>query len=120
MNKRPLSPHLQVYKLPLAAIISITHRIVGVGMYIMVLFFVAYLYAIKNSSCFHCLNAVIHDWFVQIKLKGILIAGSFFLASELRYIFWSFGKGLEKKIVFFSNYIILLAAALLTVLFVWG
>ncbi|HEX2245775.1 MAG TPA: succinate dehydrogenase, cytochrome b556 subunit, partial [Gammaproteobacteria bacterium] len=27
---QPLSPHLQIYKLPLAALLSITHRITGV------------------------------------------------------------------------------------------
>src|SRR4051812_49059632 len=34
---RPLSPHLQIYRLPLAAILSITHRITGVGLAIGVL-----------------------------------------------------------------------------------
>ena len=29
-NNRPTSPHLQVYKLPLTGIISITHRMTGV------------------------------------------------------------------------------------------
>lgn len=28
-NTRPLSPHLQVYRLPMAALMSITHRITG-------------------------------------------------------------------------------------------
>ena len=31
---RPLSPHLQVYKLPMAAVLSITHRITGVLLFI--------------------------------------------------------------------------------------
>ncbi|MBY0511485.1 MAG: succinate dehydrogenase, cytochrome b556 subunit, partial [Rhodospirillaceae bacterium] len=29
---RPLSPHLSVYRLPLAAVLSITHRITGIGL----------------------------------------------------------------------------------------
>jgi succinate dehydrogenase / fumarate reductase, cytochrome b subunit len=29
-KSRPLSPHLQVYRLPMAALMSITHRITGV------------------------------------------------------------------------------------------
>ncbi|MGH8499792.1 MAG: succinate dehydrogenase, cytochrome b556 subunit, partial [Methylococcales bacterium] len=28
---RPLSPHLQIYRLPLTAILSITHRATGVA-----------------------------------------------------------------------------------------
>ena len=31
-SARPLSPHLQVYRLPLAAWLSISHRITGVGL----------------------------------------------------------------------------------------
>ncbi|MEK9706506.1 MAG: succinate dehydrogenase, cytochrome b556 subunit, partial [Alphaproteobacteria bacterium] len=31
-RNRPLSPHLQVYRLPLDAILSITHRITGVAL----------------------------------------------------------------------------------------
>lgn len=30
MKTRPLSPHLQVYRLPLTALLSISHRITGV------------------------------------------------------------------------------------------
>ena len=29
-DKRPLSPHLQIYRLPMPAILSITHRFTGV------------------------------------------------------------------------------------------
>ena len=31
-RQRPLSPHLQVYRLPLPALTSIAHRITGVGL----------------------------------------------------------------------------------------
>lgn len=31
-RQRPLSPHLQVYRLPLPALTSITHRITGIGL----------------------------------------------------------------------------------------
>ena len=31
-KSRPLSPHLQVYRLPMAALMSITHRVTGAGL----------------------------------------------------------------------------------------
>ena len=31
-NDRPLSPHLQIYRLPLTALLSISHRITGVAL----------------------------------------------------------------------------------------
>jgi len=120
MNKRPLSPHLQVYRLPLSAVISITHRIMSVGMYMLVFFFIAYLYAMREVSCFDCINGIINSWFGQLKIYGIILCGSFFLASEFRYILWSYGKCFDKEVVEFSNYMILVAAGILAALLFWG
>ncbi|WP_241760184.1 succinate dehydrogenase, cytochrome b556 subunit [Anaplasma marginale] len=33
LRSRPLSPHLQVYKLPVAALLSITHRASGLFLF---------------------------------------------------------------------------------------
>ena len=44
LNKSPLSPHLQVYRLPLVALVSISHRACGVangiGYALFIMFFV--------------------------------------------------------------------------------
>ncbi|MEY3787650.1 MAG: hypothetical protein RLZ75_1857, partial [Pseudomonadota bacterium] len=39
-NNRPISPHLQVYRLPLTGIISITHRMTGVMLSVGLILFV--------------------------------------------------------------------------------
>ena len=36
-NKNPLSPHLQIYKWQISSLLSITHRIVGVINFLIIL-----------------------------------------------------------------------------------
>ncbi|MGZ8225816.1 MAG: succinate dehydrogenase, cytochrome b556 subunit, partial [Methylococcaceae bacterium] len=49
-NNRPTSPHLQVYKLPLTGLISITHRMTGVMLSAGLLFFIYILSALAGGS----------------------------------------------------------------------
>ena len=48
--RRPLSPHLQVYRLPLTARLSILHRITGVGLAVGALVLVWWLVAAATSD----------------------------------------------------------------------
>ena len=43
---RPLSPHLQIYKLPMLALLSITHRATGVALCAGAIIFVYWLAAL--------------------------------------------------------------------------
>ena len=46
---RPLSPHLQIYRLPLPAILSITHRMTGVILSTGTLLLAGWLVALANG-----------------------------------------------------------------------
>ncbi|MEA1937535.1 MAG: succinate dehydrogenase, cytochrome b556 subunit, partial [Pseudomonadota bacterium] len=57
--ERPLSPHLTVYRLPLAAWMSITHRMTGLALAVGVVALAAWLIAIAlGPGPF----AVVQDW----------------------------------------------------------
>ena len=49
-NNRPTSPHLQVYKLPITGIISISHRMTGVMLSLGLLFFVYIVSALAGGA----------------------------------------------------------------------
>ena len=49
-NNRPTSPHLQVYRLPLTGIISITHRMTGVMLSVGLIFFVYIVSAVAGGE----------------------------------------------------------------------
>ena len=50
MAHRPLSPHLQIYQLPFAAILSITHRVTGVFLTLGSVLLVYWLVAIASGE----------------------------------------------------------------------
>ena len=56
-HTRPTSPHLQVYKLPLTGIISITHRITGVFLSFGLVLVVALFYALAQGEIGLCRHA---------------------------------------------------------------
>lgn len=123
MSSRPLSPHLQIYKLPLAAIISISHRVAAVITFA----FIACvgLYALLYVAGFNLggLNAFVFSSLGRVLVSLFSVCLSFYFAAEIRYIIWGLNRGLSPGFVTASNYSIIAATAVLSVLCVqaiWG
>lgn len=96
-SDRPLSPHLQVYRLPLTAILSITHRITGVGLALGTLILVAWLAAAAaGPAWFGGISALMGSWLGRIVLFGFTWALFYHLTNGIRHLFWDAGFGFEK------------------------
>ena len=96
-NNRPLSPHLQVYQLPLTGLISITHRITGVFLSIGLLAIVGLLLAIAaGESSYNALQAGLSVWYWQIIFWGFIYALYFHLAHGVRHLLWDIGNTFDK------------------------
>ena len=68
---RPLSPHLQVYRLPLSAILSILHRATGVALSVGTLLLVWWLVsAAQGETEFNYASSVIGSLLGQLILFG--------------------------------------------------
>lgn len=94
--QRPLSPHLQIYRLPLTAIISITHRITGVLLTFGLLLLIAYLLCIAaGSPAFEYAQNFIGSIIGQILLFGFNFALCFHLCHGIRHLFWDSGKSFD-------------------------
>lgn len=93
---RPLSPHLQVYRLPLTAVLSISHRITGVALAGGVLALTFWLTsATYGPECFAFAQKVIGSWIGQIVLWGLLFSLYFHLGNGVRHLMWDAGKGFD-------------------------
>jgi succinate dehydrogenase / fumarate reductase cytochrome b subunit len=117
---RPLSPHLQVYRLPLIVIMSITHRITGVGLAIGTFMLVWWLIAAATSGPAY--DTV--SWFLRTPVGYLLLFGWsvalwYHFCSGLRHLGWDFGQGFELVEAHASNRMVLIGTALFTVL-TWG
>lgn len=123
MITRPLSPHLQIYKLPLAALISISHRFAAVvifaAMALAALYAVLFVFGINLSG----VNLIAFSKIGKVFISLLSLCVSFYCAAEARYVVWGFNKGLSPRFVEISNHTILIATLVLFLLCVkniWG
>ena len=105
-RKRPLSPHLQVYRLPLTGVVSITHRMTGVLLTAGLMLFVVSLAMIQcGASSYNDMQDFIQQPFVEIAIWLMIYALFFHLCHGIRHLIWDMGEGYEKLLM---NYYILL------------
>ncbi len=116
-NKRPLSPHLQVYKPQITSVLSITHRITGVGLGLGTLLIAWWLIALAaGAEGFAVAQGFMGSVIGRILLLGFTLALYFHLANGIRHLFWDAGRGFELGTVTRSGWAAVAAAVVLTAL----
>ena len=110
-QERPLSPHLQVYKLPLTALMSVLHRVTGaslaVGTILVTAFFIA---AATGEAQYDAVMALATSPLGKIILFIWSAALYFHMCNGIRHMFWDVGKNFDKVIANRSNYYVIAAA----------
>lgn len=116
-RNRPLSPHLDIYRLPLLAIMSISHRITGVGL-VVGLFALAWWLcaAASGPETFATAQAVFGSFLGKLFLFGWTVALFYHLSHGIRHLLWDSGWGFELSQAYLSAKIALGATVVLTVL----
>lgn len=113
--KRPLSPHLQIYRLPLTAIMSISHRATGVALSVGTLLLLYWLVsAALGPTAFATAQSVIGSWFGRLLLFSWSVALFYHLSNGLRHLLWDAGYGFTLPEVDRANIAVLGATAVLT------
>lgn len=98
LSERPMSPHLQIYQLPLTALLSITHRITGVALSIGLLFFGYSLITITlGNDAYLTMQAQLNTPLGIILLWLFIYALFFHLCHGVRHFVWDLGKSLDKS-----------------------
>jgi len=115
-HQRPLSPHLQIYKPQLTALLSISHRATGGFLSLGTLVLVYWLMAVAAGPEAY---QQAQQWLSSPISLLLLFAWSFslfyHLCNGIRHLFWDAGYGFELKTVYASGYLVLVATLLLTV-----
>ena len=97
---RPLSPHLQVYKPMLTMMMSIIHRITGLGLYFGIVLLVGWLMAAAISdSCFEVAQGFFGHWFGRLLLFGFTWALIHHALGGLRHLLWDTGRGFDLNLI---------------------
>ena len=118
-GNRPLSPHLQIYRLPLTAVLSILHRITGMAMILaavlIVWWFVA---AVYSPRYFATADWLLSSWLGTLVMLGSLWALAFHFCNGLRHLVWDSGRMFDLPSANRSNLFVLGGSVVLTVLVV--
>lgn len=118
-DKRPLSPHLQIYKPIPTMVMSILHRMTGVGLYFGTLLFGWWILAAAISpEYFDWVNGLFSTFIGRLLLFGFTWALMHHFAGGLRHFLWDTGRGFDKH---FSTKLAwaTLAFSLATTLVIW-
>ena len=116
---RPLSPHLQIYRLPMLALLSITHRVTGVALTAGTAILVYWLIALASGpEAYSSAHGVLTSLFGQVILFSFSCALFFHLCNGIRHLFWDVGMGLDVEAADASGRMVILGSTLLTI-FTW-
>jgi succinate dehydrogenase / fumarate reductase cytochrome b subunit len=121
-NKRPLSPHLAIYRPQVTSILSIFHRVTGVYMFFFIVISVLVMFLFSkpikvleySQSDPEMLTNI---WIIM--LFGFVFCLSYHLCAGIRYLFWTCNIGLNMQSVNLSAKIIMFCTFLCTGLSVY-
>jgi succinate dehydrogenase / fumarate reductase cytochrome b subunit len=115
-GKYPTSPHLQIYRLPLTALLSITHRITGVILAFGCVLLVWLLAAAADSvASYQVLFTHLDSWYGQIFLLGFVFSLYLHFCNGVRHLFWDVGYGFELETVDLTAKLTIAGAVILTI-----
>lgn len=119
-HRRPLSPHLTIYKPSMTMVMSIFHRLTGGALYLGTLLLVWWLLALASGEeAFETVSAVFHSLLGQVILFGFSWALFHHMLGGIRHLIWDTGVGFDRESRFFLARLTLIGSVVLTLLF-WG
>jgi succinate dehydrogenase / fumarate reductase cytochrome b subunit len=120
-KKRPLSPHVGIYKWQVSNTLSILHRATGVALFVGALVLVAWIVslALGQASYDRVLN-VLRGPLGLLLLFGLSAAFFYHMGNGIRHLAWDAGYGFEKRLAQKTGWFTVLASIAFTILFWLG
>ncbi|MCP5366799.1 MAG: succinate dehydrogenase, cytochrome b556 subunit [Hyphomicrobiales bacterium] len=116
-GNRPLSPHLEAYRMLPNMVLSITHRFTGVGLGVGALFLTYWLTAAAyGPEAFARAQSLMGSWFGILCLLGFSGCLFYHLCNGVRHLIWDTGRLLSKEELKFSAFVTVGAAGALTLI----
>jgi succinate dehydrogenase / fumarate reductase cytochrome b subunit len=94
--RRPLSPHLQIYRPMLTMMMSIVHRATGIALYLGTLLLAWWLIAAATDArAFDTANSVLTSILGRLVLLGFTWSLFHHLLGGIRHFIWDTGRGMD-------------------------
>ena len=116
-RKRPLSPHLTIYRPQLTSVTSILTRITGNALLLGGLLVVAwFLSAAISEACFAAVDGLMTSWFGDLVMTLSLWALWYHALAGVRHLIWDTVHGLEIKTAEKLGWAVIFGSVILTIL----
>jgi succinate dehydrogenase / fumarate reductase cytochrome b subunit len=121
MRARPLSPHMSIYRMSRYCLItSFANRVAGAALSAGLLVFIYWLTALaRGARAYARAQQVLESGVAKLIYVAVIAAFAYHLAAGIRHLIWDTGRGMEKAQSQRSAWLVIAAAAALTVVCVW-
>ena len=115
-DKKPLSPHIQIYRWHISSLVSISHRITGIINIIAITFICVWSgWLILGEANYTLINFFLNSIFGKFVVLGIVWSFSFQVLSEIRHLIMDMGYGFELQTTRITGLLVIFGSLLLTV-----
>ena len=117
-SKKPLSPHIQIYRWHISSLVSISHRITGIVNIIAITLICLWVSLLLLGEInYKMINLFLSSLIGKFFILGITWSFSFQVLSEIRHLIMDFGYGFELKITKITGLLVIFGSIILTVIF---
>ena len=117
-SKKPLSPHIQIYRWHISSLVSISHRITGIINIIMITLICLWVsLTFISESNYETINLLLNSKFGKFIILGLTWSFSFQILSEIRHLIMDLGYGFELYITKITGLVVILGSIILTIAF---
>lgn len=118
--RRPLSPHLQIYRVQLTSLMSALHRITGLLLFVALHLWILWLVSVQIFPLLHDdLREVLNFWPVQGGVWFLVWCLAYHLWNGLRHLVWDAGYAVALRAVYTTGYGVWILSVV-TVALIWG
>ena len=115
-NKKPLSPHIQIYRWHISSLVSISHRITGIINIIAISFICLWSsWLIFGEGNYNIINFFLSSFFGKFITLGLVWSFSFQILSEIRHIVMDMGYGFDLQTTRLTGLVVIFGSLILTV-----
>ncbi len=117
-DKKPLSPHIQIYRWHISSLVSITHRITGIINIILITIICIWAsLLLLGENNYEAIKYFLSSLIGKFFILGLTWSFSFQVLSEVRHLIMDLGYGFELRTSKITGLIVIFGSIFLTIFF---
>ena len=117
-DKKPLPPHIQIYRWHISSLVSITHRITGIiNILLITIICIWASLLLLGESNYELIKYFLSSLLGKFFILGLTWSFSFQILSEVRHLIMDLGYGFELRTSKITGLIVIFGSIFLTIFF---